>query len=142
MKISVSLVGSLGALALASCGPVTINLKDPQVNITSNANLSSVQPSEQVPVTASAQNVYLCDPSVMPPPADASTAGYFQVYFDDFNGQPILITAQTTFTVTIPANASAGPHKVLCRIHKHDGTPTTAVTELDITVTVSVVVGG
>ena len=40
-------------------------------------------------------------------------------------------------SVTIPAGTPPGPHKLRCRVHKHDGTPTTSVTDVSITVVAS-----
>jgi hypothetical protein len=52
------------------------------------------------------------------------------------------VTAQTNVQVPIPATTPPGSHKIICRVHKHDGTPTQTTFSVDITVKVSVTTGG
>jgi len=138
-------VTSLGATVLFLAGAAacnvhdnTINIPNATINATADANATNVSATQQVAVTVTAQNVYLCDPATTPPPEHANDAGHINVYLDDVDSTPLLTTAQTMFNVTIPAGTSAGPHKLLCRFHKHDGTPTSTVATVDITVAASV----
>jgi len=117
----------------------TINIPNATINATADANATSnVAVNQMVAVTITATNVFLIDPSATPPPEHVNDAGHIQVYLDNTDSQPILITAQTMFNVTVPPGTSSGPHKLLCRFHKHDGTPTTTVATVDITVAASV----
>jgi hypothetical protein len=97
-----------------------------------------VQPNQPVHVTIVANNVFLIDPSETPPPDRVMVAGHFRFYFDDMSTEPILITAEKSVDVMIPAQATVGSHKLICRVHKHDGTPTEATFEIDLTITASV----
>jgi len=117
----------------------TINIPNATINATTDASASSVAPTQTVPVTVTVQNVYLVDPAVAPPPEHVNDAGHIQVYLDDFDTQPLLITAETMFNVTIPAATKPGPHELKCRVHKHDGTPTS--TEMDVSITVIATIG-
>ena len=117
----------------------TITIPNATINATADANATSnVAVMQQVAVTVTATNVYLIDPAETPPPEHMNDAGHINVYLDDVDSTPLLITAQAMFNVTIPAGTSAGPHKLLCRFHKHDGTPTSTVATVDITVAASV----
>src|SRR3569623_446504 len=117
----------------------TINIPNATINATAEANASNVAPMQQVAITVTATNVYLIDPSQTPPPDHANDAGHIQVYLDDVDSQPILITAQTMFSVTIPSGTKAGPHNLICRFHKHDGTPTS--TEVNVAITAAAPAG-
>lgn len=117
---------------------IPIDIPNATINLTSSPDVSDVMPGQTVPMTVDVKNVYLIDPSMTPPAADADTAGHLQVYLDDTSTPPLIVTAQTTIMVPIPENTKAGPHKLICRVHKHDGTPTSTMFELDITVKVTV----
>jgi hypothetical protein len=110
------------------------------VTATTSVNVEDVQPGEPLPVQVAVSNVTLVDPSTTPP-ADVMNAAYLQFYIDSTSSQPILVTAQTSVTVTVPPAEPPGPHKLLCQVYKHDGTPTSTTTEIDFTVTASVTVG-
>jgi hypothetical protein len=69
-------------------------------------------------------------------------AGHLEFHMDDETTPPLLVTAETEVQVPVPAETKAGPHKIICRLHKHDGTPTTTVFEVQITVKVSVTTTG
>jgi len=117
----------------------TINIPNATINATADANASNVSPTQQVAITVTTQNVYLIDPSATPPPEHVNDAGHIQVYLDDVDSPPLLITAQAMFNVTIPAGTKPGPHNLICRFHKHDGTPTS--TEVNVAITVAASVG-
>ena len=137
---------NLAGLSLAICCGVTacnvhdntINIPNATINATADANSTTVAPTQTVPVTVVVQNVYLVDPAVTPPAEHVDDAGHLQIYLDDFNNPPLLITWESMFTVTIPPETKAGSHKLVCRVHKHDGTPTSTVVNVAITVTASV----
>jgi hypothetical protein len=116
----------------------TANIDDAQVEMSTDADPDNVQPGQTVPVTVVAQDVFLISPSATPPSDQTAVAGHLQVYFDDMSTTPLLVTAEKSFSVTIPADAPMGDHKLICRVHKHDGTPTQATFELDIKVTAKV----
>src|SRR5882672_4453641 len=116
----------------------TANIPNATLNVTADADVSMVEPAQSVPMTVNVQNVYLIEPSATPPPEHDKDAGHLQFYVDDEAKPPVLVTAQTKVTVPIPADTKPGPHKVICRVHKHDGTPTDTHFELSITVKASV----
>ena len=111
------------------------------VMIASSVDLKNVQPGEAMPVHVAVSNVTLVEPNVTPP-ANVTDAAYLEFFIDSTDDAPILITAQVDVNVTIPTTEPDGDHKLLCRVHKHDGTPTTSVSELDFTVRASVQIGG
>jgi hypothetical protein len=82
-------------------------------------------------------NVVLVDPNTTPTADQAATAAYLEFFLDSTGGQPLLVSAQADVTVTIPPATPAGMHKVLCQVYKHDGTPTSTVSEVDFTVKAS-----
>ncbi len=118
------------------------NIDEATVDLDSDDDLDNVQAGNTVNVSIDATNVFLVEPSATPPPQQIENAGHFVFYLDDFSGAQLLVTAQTNVRLTIPAGTPEGPHKVKCRVHKHDGTPTNATFELDITVKASVTIGG
>ncbi len=71
------------------------------------------------------------------PPTTVDDTVYLEIHLDDEDTPALLVTAEVNFTVTIPADTKAGDHKLICRVHKHDGTATTTVAELKITVKVA-----
>jgi hypothetical protein len=137
-SLSATMLFLAGAMA-CNVHDNTINIPNATINATADANASNVAPSQQVAITVTAQNVYLVDPMATPPPDHVQDAGHFQIYLDDTDTQPLLITAQTNFSVTIPPGTKPGPHNLICRFHKHDGTPTS--TEVNVAITVSASVG-
>jgi hypothetical protein len=139
---------TIGLLALA-LGPLACNVHDNTINatanipnatlnVTSDVDVNEIMPAQSVPMTVTVTNVYLVPPAVTPPPEHDKDAGHLEFHLDDETTPPLLVTADTHVQVPIPADTKAGPHKVFCRVHKHDGTPTTTVFEVDITVKVSV----
>ena len=134
--------GILGLSAVLGAGcnihDNTINIPNAQINATTDVSASNVMPAAMVPVTVTVQNVFLVEPSATPPPEHVKDAGHLVVYLDDVDSMPLLTTAQTNFSVTIPAETKPGPHKLVCQFHKHDGTPTTTKVEVAINVAVSV----
>lgn len=119
----------------------TINIPNATINATANADVSNVAPMQEVAITVVPQNIFLCDMATTPPPEHMNDAGDIQVFMDDVDSQPILVTATATFNVTIPAATKPGPHNLICRFRKHDGTPTTTQSTVAITVSASASVG-
>jgi hypothetical protein len=117
----------------------TINIPNASINATANTDVTNVAPNQSVPITVTVQNVYLVDPATTPPAEHTADAGYLQVYLDDVNTTALLVTAQTTFDVTIPPATPPGGHKLICRVYKHDGTPTS--TEVNVAITVTATAG-
>ena len=143
---------SVGLLALVA-GPFACNVHDNTINATANipnatlnvtadTDVNTIMPSQSVPMTVTVTNVTLVEPTATPPAGHEDDAGHFEFHIDDETMPAVLVTAQTQVQVPIPANTKEGPHKVICRLHKHDGTPTVTKFEVDITVKVSVTVGG
>jgi hypothetical protein len=143
MRIASLVTISFGAcaLALAACNihdnTFTANIPDATLNVTADADVQNVEPMQSVPMTVEVHNVYLVEPAATPPPEHVEDAGHLEFHLDDESTPPLLVTAQTNVSVTIPANTSPGHHKVICRVHKHDGRPTDTKFDLDINVKVS-----
>jgi hypothetical protein len=139
-RASLSSVSFLICCGLAGCNihDNTINIPNATINATTDASASAVAPSQSVPITVVVQNVYLIDPAATPPADHVNDAGHLQIYLDNVDTTPLLITAETMFSVTIPPATPPGPHNLVCRFHKHDGTPTTTEVNVAITVTASV----
>ena len=130
--------------ALAACtanihdNTFTANIPNATVSFMTDADVNNVMPDQMVPLVVAVQNVYLVEPSVTPPAEHVDDAGHLQIYLDDVSTPPLVVTAQVAVAVTIPTHTPAGPHKLVCRVHKHDGTPTDTKFEIDITVKVTV----
>jgi len=127
----------LGTGAACNIHDNTINIPNAQINATTDVT-ASVMPAAMVPIAVTVQNVFLIEPSATPPPEHVNDAGHLVIYLDDVDSTPLLTTAQTNFSVTIPPDTKPGPHKVVCQFHKHDGTPTSTKVEVAINVAVSV----
>ena len=124
--------------ATANIHDNTINIPDAMVNFTTDADVSNVMPEQTIPIVVMVQNVYLVEPSATPPAEHVADAGHVQIYLDDVTTPPLVVTAQVNVNVTIPAQTPAGNHKLICRVHHHDGTPTDTKFEVSITVKVTV----
>jgi len=124
----------------------TANIPNATINATADANATTVAPAQQVAVTVTTANVYLIAPDATPPPEHASDAAQINVYLDNTDEPPLLVTAEAMFNVMIPSTCPAGKHKLICRVHKHDGTPygmpTSVEQTVDIMVTASVSADG
>jgi hypothetical protein len=145
MRIASLVTVSLGACALslgmgvAGCEihDNTINIPDATLNVSTDADKENVMPMQTIPVMVQVNNVYLIEPGMTPPVEHTLDAGHIKIYLDDESTPPLLVTAQTNVSVTIPANTAPGRHKLICRVHKHDGTKTDTKFDLDINVKVS-----
>ena len=133
-------------LAVAGCTANTnihdnnVIIPNATVNFTTSVDVNNVTPDETIPIAVNVQNVYLVDPDVTPPAEHVADAGHLQIYLDDVSTPPLVVTAQVNVDVKIPAQTKAGAHKLICRVHKHDKTPTD--TKFEINITVKVTVGG
>ncbi|HEX2882624.1 MAG TPA: hypothetical protein VHO25_24055 [Polyangiaceae bacterium] len=116
----------------------TANIDDAQVEMDTDVDVDNVQQNQTIQVQLVAEDVYLIEPSQDPPPDRVEVAGHFQFYFDTLSSEPILITASKTVSITVPSDMQGGDHKLICRVHKHDGTPTEAIFELELKVTATV----
>jgi len=142
---------SVGLLALAAvpfaCNVhdntinATANIPNATLNVTADADVNTVMPSQSVPMTVMVTNVTLVEPTATPPAGHEMDAGHLEFHLDDENTPPLLVTAQTQVQVPIPADTKPGKHKVICRVHKHDDTPTDTKFEIDINVNVAVSTG-
>jgi uncharacterized membrane protein YgcG len=143
---------SLGLLALA-VGPFACNIHDNTINatavipnatlnVTADTDVNDIMPSQSVPMTVTVTNVTLVEPTATPPVGHEMDAGHFEFHLDDETTPALLVTAETHVQVPIPAETKAGPHKIMCRLHKHDGTPTVTEFEVEITVKVTVTTSG
>ena len=142
---------SVGLLALVM-GPFACNVHDNTINATANipnatlnvtadTDVNTIMPSQSVPMTVTVTNVTLVEPTATPPAGHEMDAGHFEFHIDDETTPAVLVTAQTQVQVPIPADTKAGPHKIICRLHKHDGEPTVTKFEININVMVSVTTG-
>jgi hypothetical protein len=135
-------LGALFAVCAASAGcsgtfNTTVNI-NATISVTTTVDRDHVPAGSAVPCDINVTGAYLVEPSATPPPDHVQDAVHVQIYLDDLNSTPILITAQTHVEVTIPEGTPEGPHHIHCRLHKHDGTPTNVVFTVDVTVQVSV----
>jgi hypothetical protein len=120
-----------------------INIPNATVNVTTSADvdINNVMPEQTIPVMLTVTNVYLIDPMMTPPPEPPQEPGHVRIYLDDVATPPLVITAEVNVSVKIPAETKPGKHRLICRVHKHDGTPTSTKQEIEINVKVSVTTG-
>jgi hypothetical protein len=135
-------MGALFAACAASAGcsgtfNTTVNI-NATIGVTTTVDRDHVQAGTSVPCDIDVMGAYLVEPSATPPPEHVNDAVHVQIYLDDFDSAPLVITASTHVDVTIPAGTHEGPHHLRCRLHKHDGTPTNVEVMVDVTVTVGV----
>jgi hypothetical protein len=113
---------------------------DAQLSVTANTDVSNVQPGSTIPVTIDASNVFPVPPDQTPPQGHETDAVFFKFFIDDdtSDANAVLVTPSLSVNVQINSDVHAGPHKLICRMYKHDGTPTTATSSIDFTVKASV----
>jgi hypothetical protein len=102
--------------------------------VRTNVDVDDVTRAETIPLMVDTANVYLMMPPATPPPEHAADAGYLQFHFDDESTPPLLADDETQVSVTLPATAALGPHKIICRLHALDGRPTHTEIEVDLRV--------
>ncbi len=138
------LIGAMGGAAIGVVG-CSANIHDNTVSVDatldfkvdSTVNVNQLKPGDTVAVNMTATGVALVDPNTTPTTAQASTAAYFNIYLDDVNSPPILATASTSVSVKIPPATPPGMHQLICRLQKHDGTPTDQEQSVEINVMAS-----
>jgi hypothetical protein len=114
------------------------NIEDAKVEFETSDDVDNISAGQTVNVTIEAEDVFLIDPSETPPADRVKVAGHLEFYLDAMTGSPLLVTAEKSVQVMIPPATPPGDHKLLCRVMKHDGTPTEATFELEITIKASV----
>jgi hypothetical protein len=109
---------------------------DATLTVTANTNVQDVAPGSTIPVTINASNVFPVAPGQTPPPEHMSDAVYFKFFVDDdtSDSAAILVTASLSANVQIKSDTAPGSHKLLCRMYKHDDTPTQTTFSLDFSV--------
>ena len=135
---SMALLGFVAVGCTANIHDNTVNVPDATVNFKTDADLNNVAPDQTIPLVLTVHNVFLIDPAATPPPEHVTDAGHLQIYLDDVDTKPIMVTANVDVDVKIPPQTPAGDHKLICRVHHHDGTPTDTKVEISITVKVTV----
>jgi len=147
--VTSALVGALASVGLTGCTADVhdntldvhdnnANIDEAKVEMTSSSDMDNVQAGQSVHLELAAEDVFLLDPAGTPPPDRVKVSGHFEIFLDSTSGTALLVTAQESVDVTIPANTTAGDHKLICRVDKHDGTATKATSELDLKVVAKV----
>ncbi len=121
---------------------VNATVNDAKVDISTTSDTSNVQAGSTVHVDVKSENVFLVDANSTPPADKTQYAGHFEFFLDETSGTSLLVTAQESVDVMIPASTPPGDHKLICRVDKNDGTPTSATSEINITVKASASVSG
>ena len=133
---SLAAVGGLPACT-ANIHDNTLDVENPKVSINTSADVNAVVAGDAVPLTLKAENVTLVAPDQTPPAGKEKVSGYFEIHLDDEDNDALVVTAQTSVSVTIPKGTNEGEHRLICRLHSHDGAPTNSVQELMIKVKAS-----
>jgi hypothetical protein len=133
-------VGSLVAVVPACTADVhdnTLTIEEPKVAFTTDVDVDNVQPGSSVRVKIDAGNVYPVEPEQTPPPEHKDDAVYFKIFLDDVDSEPLVVTARGSVDVKISSDVEPGRHKLICRMFKHDGTPTSSMFDISIQVKAS-----
>lgn len=146
MRFHTSTILVLGVLACAPLGGcASTNDNDPYndglvdigatLTVGARSDTGNVTAGQAIPLEIDARDVDLVDPASGDPPAgQAARAGHIRVYMDDPSGAAAMITAQRRFDFTVPLLTRPGQHRVILRVHTHDGRATSTNAALDITV--------
>jgi len=103
---------------------------DPNVNFDTDVDTDNVEQGQQVSFSIDVNESIMVAPDATPPDGESKTAVYVKIHLDDTSSEPLLITAEASATVTIPAETPPGKHKVICAVHKHDGGAPTGQQEI------------
>jgi len=131
------------AFALMGCAMnpgCTANVHDNEVNVDANIDfktsidVDNVEQGQSVPVNIKVENVYPVAPEQTPPPEHVKDAVFFKIFLDDEDSEPLMVTASVSVSVKIPTDTEPGDHKLICRVHSHDGAATDVSSEIDIKV--------
>jgi len=136
-------LGGLVCLTVAACDihdnniQGTLNIDDVNLGLDFDGSFDrdAVKPGDSIPIVIHSENMFPIAPGDTPPADKIAAAGHFQIYLDGTDHAPLLITAEATVNITIPQQTAPGPHKLICRAHHHDGTPTSVSVEIAFTIT-------
>lgn len=118
-----------------------LTVDDPNVNFDTDVDTDNVEQGQEVTVHVEVDQATLVAPDAEVP-ANTEAAVFVQIHLDDTNSEPLLITAEASATVTIPADTSPGKHKLICAVHNHDDKqPTGQESEIEINVKASASTG-
>jgi hypothetical protein len=127
----------LGTGCTADISDNVLNIDDPNVEFDTTVDVDNVEQGQSVPLTIDVEGE-LVAPEQNPPADKADSAVYVSIHLDDTSSEPLLVTAQASVSVTIPASTPPGDHKLVCQVRKHkDGTPTGETKSIDIKVKAS-----
>jgi len=115
----------------------TVNVDDVAVEFETTADVDNIQAGTPVPVTINVENGTPVPPEQEPPPEHADDAVYFEFHLDDSDNAALLVTAELSVSVMIPAETPPGDHKLVCKVKKHDGSDSGEF-EMDIKVRATV----
>lgn len=133
---------ALGTGCTADISDNVLNIEDPNVEFDTTVDVDNVEQGQSVPVTIDVEGEMVA-PEATPPQDKVDSAVYVSIHLDDPNNEPLLVTAQASVSVTIPASTPPGDHKLVCQVRKHsDGTPTGETKSIDIKVKASATASG
>jgi hypothetical protein len=136
-SVALLLAGSVTALG-CEVHDNTLTIDDPNVSFDTDVDTENVEQGQEVSVNIDVNNKVLVAPDEEPPSGEAEAAVFVQIHLDDTGSAPLLITAEASTTVTIPAETPPGKHELICAVHRHsDGMPTGEVEAIEITVKAS-----
>jgi hypothetical protein len=134
--VAVALAGSLGAFA-CNVHDNVLNVEDPRVNFDTDVDTDNVEQGQQINVSIDVEEATMVAPED-DVPAGTETAVFVEIHLDDVSNTALLVTAEASATVTIPADTSPGKHKLICQVKDHDTKePTGQESTIDINVKAS-----
>jgi len=139
--VALALAGSAMSLG-CNVHDNSLVVDDPNVNFDTDVDTDNVEQGQEVTVHVDVEDKVLVEPDATPPEGEADVAVYVQIHLDDTSNAPLLITAEASASVTIPAETPPGKHRLICAVHKHDdGMPTGQEEIIEINVKASASVG-
>jgi hypothetical protein len=111
-----------------------INVDDAKVDFDTSVDVDNVEQGQAVPVTVDVGDATLVAPETTPPAEDVETAVYVSIHLDSTGSAPLLVTAQASASVTIPATTPPGDHKLICQVRRHKDGSTQGEKSIDIKV--------
>ena len=132
-----------GALPLVGCDvhDNVLNIDDPKVNFDTDVDVENVEQGQAVSVNVDVEDAVLVAPEEEPPSGQADMAVFVQIHMDDTDSAPLVVTAEASATVMIPADTPPGKHELICAVHRHDnGEPTGQESSIEINVKASATV--
>jgi hypothetical protein len=138
--VAIALAGSVGALGCEVSDNV-LNIDDPKVNFDTDVDVDNVEQGQEVTFNVDVEDKVLVAQDEEPPEGQADIAVFVQIHMDSVDNPPLMVTAEATATVTIPADTPPGKHKLICAVHDHQtGEPTGDQSEIEINVKASATV--